>query len=175
MLAIVYIKIDLRRNPDEFSIRKWRRICKGAMEAVGRWWHGKMLPKHFEPSARGRYGYQPRSARYDKLKHIQGIHADLVGPTNKEHQGGEMRRQTMTIVEFRAFPTRMTVVVHGPAYLTPNPTGKRAGHPNMARELTAYAAGEKEELTKIAAEEMERQKVLVRGETAIDWFQGYRY
>jgi hypothetical protein len=144
IIHAVTVKMD---KPGYFSVRAWRTALKAAHEAEGRTWRDRFLKLHFERQGKGRYQYQPRSRRYliekAALARIgrceEGGQADLV-------LTGLMREYILTTPQIRAYPTRVTITMAGPRYLTMNPKPPK---PNMAREVCAVTDDERSELSRV--------------------------
>lgn len=111
--------------------RKFARCAKEAYAEMGGLWHDKILPLHFERGAKHRYGYAPRSAKYRTRKKNAGKgDTDLVFT-------GDMRKQMQQFATIRAFPTRATVNVQAPFYMTLKPnTFAGSTQPDKFKELS---------------------------------------
>lgn len=143
------ITITFDRPPD-FSKRGWREALRGAMRAAAEHWHAAIMPRHFERSARGRYGYQPRTAKYQRRKMFSGAARsglDLV-------YSGRARESAMRRPLIRAYPTRARLDLLVPPYIKmkPDPRGRRKAAPAMGDEMTRVTFEEAEELAAAAAD-----------------------
>lgn len=67
------VRIISRGGPRAMAKHYPKIRAKGFAE-VGDWWHGMILPGHFDTSAQQKYGYQPRTAKYAKRKGIVKHH-----------------------------------------------------------------------------------------------------
>lgn len=106
------IKITLQAVPAGVSKRRWNAATKAGFEAVGAMWHEEMLPDHFLASASSRYHYRPRSRAYLARK-LKGGH----GRDPLVYRG--LMKELLTSSRItRAFPTRVTIRMIGPRYVT---------------------------------------------------------
>jgi hypothetical protein len=155
MRAIVpwSFSVTFKRPPD-VSIRQWRTGMRDAWRGVGQHWQQQMLPRHFTRAAAGMYGHKPRTAKYLARKRRGGFNrfAARLGMTVK--YGGEvdnvltgrMEESLRLPARIIAFPSRVTIRMIGPRYMTFNP---RVGgnQPNKPAELTRLTSDEREELS----------------------------
>lgn len=65
-------------------LRKAPEFVREVYESAALDWHANTLPKHFERSAHGRYGYVERTKGYLKTK---GSSPDLQSPVKSGHSG----------------------------------------------------------------------------------------
>jgi hypothetical protein len=142
------IKLTFDRPPD-FSNRGWKEVLRGAMRAAAEHWHAEMLPRHFERSARERYGYQPRTAAYQRRKIRSGRATggvDLV-------YSGLSRDSALKPPRIRAYPSRARLELLVPPYIKmrPDPRGRRRAAPAMGDELTRVTYQESQELSEVMA------------------------
>ncbi len=116
------------------SQREWNEIQRGVWQAVGRYWHVHFRPKHFTRAGAQEYGYEPRTAAYQRRKAKQKHHQEPLVFT------GESRRRTRSarIVPF-ATASRVGVRVRMSA---PNLSYRRANTPDMRDELTTISDSE---------------------------------
>jgi len=124
------------------SQREWNEIQRGVWQGVGRYWHVHFRPKHFTRAGAQEYGYQPRTAGYQRRKAKQKHHQDPLVFT------GESRRRTRSarIVPF-ATSRRVGVRVRMSA---PNLNYRRNAHaPDLAAEMTAISQAEGAELARL--------------------------
>jgi hypothetical protein len=136
----------------EVSARAHSRAMKSTMEAVGKHWKRHMLGRHFRSGAATKYGYQPRTNAWQRRKLRSSIRAsDAHLPLIFT---GTLKRMVLRSNIIRAYPTRATVELPGPRYLTarPNPTGRGRSRPWMAAEITAITPDEIRELDRVAEE-----------------------
>ena len=132
--------------------RKFARCAKEAYAEMGSLWHDKILPLHFYSRAKHRYSYAPRSMKYRMRRNVKGIEADVDLVFS-----GAMRTQMQQFATIRAFPTRATVNVQAPPYMTlrPNTTNfgsakrERLGgstQPDKFKELSALTTADYNQL-----------------------------
>ncbi len=123
--------------------KRFARIVNAAFMRAIRWWHRKILPKHFQPGAERRYQYQWRTDRHD-------VHKGAMARFSSRYQDlplvytGEMKRQVTAGIRLKAMKSKPKVKgrMSGPPYLRPagrpaRTTGKDGGRqPDMGAELT---------------------------------------
>jgi hypothetical protein len=149
---VILLRMKITEDkPADVTVRAWRSILRGCHEAQGRYWQREILPRHFAPYARFKYGYQQRTQRYlaYKLKTGRGM-VDLV------YSGGMQEYLTSTGI-VRGFPSRATITMTGPRYVTPNPVGRRPNAPNLAKEVLSVAADERTELAQVLEQDFTRR------------------
>jgi hypothetical protein len=124
------------------SQREWNAIQRGVWQAVGRYWHVHFRGKHFTRAGAVEYGYQPRSAEYQRRKARQKHHQDPLVFS------GESRRRTRTgrIVPF-ATASRVGVRVRMSAPALSFRRNSQA--PDMRDELTTISEGEGQILSRL--------------------------
>lgn len=151
-------KIDARYF---VSQRAWMRAMEKANQRVGEIFHTEMLPERFKKGAAQKYGYKPRSPKYLawKLKKFKsrrpmrnGQYVEGSGVTDNV-LSGDMRDQMTRAGVIRSFPTRVSVTMNGPRYMTMRTRGSQ---PDKLNEVFTTTEGERQRL----AAEME--KVLER-------------
>jgi hypothetical protein len=124
------------------SQRDWNEIQRGVWHAVGRYWHVHFRPKHFTRAGAQEYGYQPRTAGYQRRK-----------AKAKHHQNplvfsGDSQRRTRAarIVPF-ATSRQVGVRVRMTA---PNLNYRRsASAPDLREEMTTISEAEGKELARL--------------------------
>jgi hypothetical protein len=135
----------IETRPPEVKLREWNNIMKEANAAQGELWHDEMLPDHFTPDAKNRYHHQPRDPRYIKRKIRMSEHGIV-----KEHGlvdnvfYGHMRKMLREGAIVRPYPTRVTIRMIGPRYVTMRPY--KSNQPNKAAELTTVTPDEEQRL-----------------------------
>ena len=87
--------------------RTWRKLQKASWEAVGRYWHKTIRPKHFTAAGAAEYGYTPRDQNYTAGK------LEQFGHTSPLELSGEAKRQSEQ-EDIRATFNRVRVVIHAP-------------------------------------------------------------
>lgn len=139
------IQITVKSRPPEVSKRAWSAATKAGFQAAGKLWHEKFLPDHFKPGAAQRYSYRPRSRKYLEAKLKAGRSGRAVdGGRTPLVYTGLMRELLLGFPFFRAYPTRVTVRMHGPRYVSMRVF--KVNQPDKGKELTIVTAGEKLEI-----------------------------
>ena len=138
-------------RPPDFSRRGWAKVQKAAMQAAAEHWHAAMLPRHFEHTARGRYGYQPRTEKYQRGK-VRAVMAGRARSAKDLIHSGLTKDSAMKRPLIKAFPTRARLDLLAPPYISmkPDPRGRRKAAPAMGDELTRVTFEEAEELAEVA-------------------------
>jgi hypothetical protein len=126
-------------NYTMLSKRARDRVLKGVFHAIGMKWQKDMLPNHFTLAAKEKYGYRERTNKYKRRK-LRAGH----GITPLVYTGLLKRSLTGFMQRVMAYPTRATIRLVGPSYLTIN---YKPGRPHLAREILTVAQDEREELT----------------------------
>jgi hypothetical protein len=151
---MLYYRIRMTFDrPADFSQRGWKEVQRGAMRAAAEHWHANMLPRHFERSARERYGYQPRSDAYQYYKVRAVMNGKAVSAVDLIYSG-TTRDAAAKQPLIKAFPTRARLDLLVPPYIsmTPDRRGKRKDAPAMGDELTRVTWEEAEELAQVACD-----------------------
>jgi hypothetical protein len=136
----IFITIE---EPDLLGIMP--KATQAANEAGAKMWRDRMLPRHFDPHAKGRYGYKQRTRKYlmAKLRAAsrglcrEGGIVDLV-------YSGQLKEYMTTTGITRATPRGATVTMKGPRYIQIN--GPAANHPDMREEILTVIEEEKSEI-----------------------------
>lgn len=146
MAVLIRTVIDESEFP---SKRAWRAAMLAAHQAMGAHWHSAILPKHFTQAAQIRYRHQRRQQKYlaykkalakrGKVKYYGNV--DLVF-------SGQLEKSLSSFVTVRAFPTRVTVSMNGPRYITMRPY--LTAQPDKAREITTVVPEESDALAAVA-------------------------
>jgi len=108
----------------QFSRAVQRQILTATYRAIGDRWQTKWLPRHFTRRARDIYGYHPRSKKYQARKERAAQRAG-----SKIKKGGRVDLVYTGLAErlfskrhaIRAYPTRATINIHGPTYVSMRP------------------------------------------------------
>jgi hypothetical protein len=127
------------------SGRAIQRIMKEVHAEVGQYWFDRMLKDHWAAGAAERYGYQPRTAKYLRAK-IRAAKKGkaLAGGVVPLLYSGLLRANIGQWAAIHAYATRVSVVMHGPKYVSMRP--KKPSHPNMGEEITATTPAQRREL-----------------------------
>lgn len=146
---MIILKINVEQGDIiDVSKRGWRDITRRGYDATGRHWHSTILPLHFQPDARTRYRHDRRSHKWTERK-------ARLAATGKAKLGGAVDNVftglLMDLVTnhwmMRAYPTRATVRMVGPRYVTMRVW--KSHQPDKARELTTITNDERRELASI--------------------------
>jgi hypothetical protein len=145
-------------RPPEISVRHFRDAMRDAWRALGEKWHREFLPLHFREDAKRKYRHQPRSTRYLAEKRAaaggSGWWYRLAQRVGRRIEGGgaidnvltgRMRDALLHSARMIAFPTRLTVRMIGPRYMTFTPN-RNSVQPNKTVELTRLTPAEETQL-----------------------------
>ena len=141
---MIHCTITYTRLADVKVAKKhFARLANAAFIRAIRWWHRKVLPKHFQAGAERRYRYQSRSSKYAVYK------SEIARISSRQYDlplvyTGELRRQVTSRIQLKAMKTKPKVRgrMSGPQYLRPagrpaRTTGRDGGRqPDMGAELT---------------------------------------
>ena len=133
----------------EISARALRQMRREAMKRTGAYWQQRQLPKHFTQTAKTEYSMKRRGRKYQARKRKiakKGGRAPLVFTGMMELL---MRRKQVV----RAFPTRVSISIPGPSYMSMRPKGNR---PNLGEEATRVNKKDEDELTRIHDQELQK-------------------
>jgi hypothetical protein len=131
------------RRPLDVPRDRFREMTRGAYRDVGEYWVQHYLQGHFDVGAGQKYGYKFRSRAYrdrkDRLRaagrpFTKGGAPVIGGSEQPNVLTGYMRREMSRNIVIRGFPTRCTVIMYGPKYLTTRFFKK--AQPNKPAELT---------------------------------------
>lgn len=122
-----------------------RDILKGVYYQVALRWQSVYLPRHFKRGNQKRYRLRRRSRRYLKRKRAMATRGVV-------KKGGRVALVFRGIAErlfssrhaIRAYPTRATIVMHGPRYVAMRPY--KSQHHAIGLDITAMAGEEAESL-----------------------------
>lgn len=139
-----------------FSRRVRDEIYRGTYYAIAKRWQTKWLPRHFTRRARQRYDYAPRTAKWNARKKREAATSSRV------KKGGRVDIVYTGLAErlfskphaIRAFPTRATINMHGPRYITMQPRGKNRHA--IGKEITRIISEELHDLDRVGQVELER-------------------
>lgn len=156
------------KNSAGFTVdgRRWLRgITKQTLRHTAEFWHRTILAKHFAPSARFAYRYEPRNRGYlEGEKKDEGVGEGKIAYLRLK---GKSRRFMLAFVSFSASSKRASVTMRPPFYFR-NPfvgtrTDPRTGRkhtitrqPDKPAEVTAQTTKDKRLVRDEAAREMQR-------------------
>lgn len=135
------LKIETTDDVSDIARTRWREIMRGAYQAASQAWHKDFLPLHFKAFSRFRYGYQRRTPRWQQRKK-RDKRAKLGGAVDLVFTGVLLDLVT-NHWWIRAQPTRATLKMVGPRYVTAN---YRAHRPHLSNEVTAVTPDEERAL-----------------------------
>ena len=143
------------------SEREYTRAMSAVHQAVGIEWQSKMLPLHFKKSAQAKYAYKPRTSKYLEWKKKKwkqrrpmknGQYVEGSGETDLV-LSGDMRDMMLGPAVIRAFPTRVSINLTGPRYMTMR---TNSNQPDKLLEVATTTERERVELAKVAETAFER-------------------
>jgi len=129
------------------SKRGFDRVMKATYYAVGEYWDRHFVAPHFKLGNRQKYGYEPRSAKYERKKKAMA----RSGFVKKQGRvdlvfTGATERTVVRHHPTHAYPTRATVNVAAPSYIMSRTRTRRA----LKQEILTVAESESETLGNIA-------------------------
>jgi hypothetical protein len=146
MVAVYSFQIRRRPPAEGVSGRGMDRAAKQLNKEMGEMWHKLYLPRHFQPGAEERYGYQPRTHKYLAMKARRGL-----PPLTYR---GTLRQLVVSSHIVREFPTRFSVIMWGPRYATMRPRPPERGgnnrRPAIGAELVKTSPDEEREMAAFA-------------------------
>lgn len=115
-----------------YAAKTLRDVVRNGMLTLGRFWHSRVLPQHFLPSAVGRYSgvYENRTQRY-LIRKGRGK-----GHQNPLEYSGTLKRLVTSSAEIRATSRGVRVKMMGPPWLR-KPGQATEGQPDLGAEITA--------------------------------------
>lgn len=119
MVVAFSVTID-DEHSQQFSRAVVRQIQTATYRAIADRWQTKWLPRHFTRRAREIYGYRKRSKKWQARKEREAKHGGNVkkgGRVDLVYRGLAERLFSKKHA-IRAFPTRASVNMHGPRYVT---------------------------------------------------------
>lgn len=151
------VTIDDNGQPSLLTISKaaFGRVMRATNYAVARYWDRNYVASHFKVQARGRYGYQPRTKRYEQKKRALA-RAGIVKKQGRVDLvfTGTAERVASRPHAIRAFPNRASVRLATPSYISMR---QRRKGPKLGAELLMTTAQEREKLEEVALAENTKQ------------------
>jgi len=127
-------------------------IVKEALQEAGASWHMNELPRHFRVGAGSRYGYQPRTRKYQSYKRFKRGHQRPLEFT------GDLKREVTRRAAISGTSKRVRVVMDtGRAWYATRNWKTRGTMPDMPTELTATTKAEEKRVARIAERLIERK------------------
>lgn len=129
--------------------KELKPILEETHEQIGLDWHEKKLPGHFKYSAYQKYGYKPRSIRYERRK--QRGYRDKYGVQHAGHRrpmvwSGESERDMTSGARINASSKLLRVTMNAPKHFFA--FRKDLNQPNLAIEATTLSDPEVKEYAK---------------------------
>lgn len=141
-----------RKGWPAMSRRDMRQITRSVMQAIGMYWDESMLPRHFEETAKRRYGYKARGKKYQAKKRRRRGHTKPLVNT------GEMQREITSRAEIRTSARGVRIHLRARALNFAGRAKRRnASYPDMHRELTTVIAPEISKLARHGVKQAERE------------------
>jgi hypothetical protein len=122
------ITVDLKDKPKILSKKVWKQAVKTGTRRAARFWHRRLLKKHFTTSGAQEYKMEKRKVSYMEAKEEY-----------KHHQrplewSGETKRAALSIEDIRVTAKSATVVLRGlPWYIKQSKFMRN--HPDMEAEI----------------------------------------
>lgn len=151
---------EIAQRGQSFSTRAKNRILTQSNRTVVEYWHRKIIPQHFEPSARSRYHYQQRKSSYRAIKrqlaagepvYVRGVQLPaetiIKGGTVDVVRGGSAERQAEQWVPIAATPAKAVARLRVPHYV--KETQRNNGRPHLASEIKRLTHDDKRRMTRV--------------------------
>jgi len=124
------------RGDAEVMKKELGPIVNAALAQAIEEWHERTLPRHFQPSAAGRYHYKARTVAWKKHKRKK------VGHDNPLVYTGDLKREVTRMIEIKTLKTKPSATgkMRGPRYLHMTPSANYRH--NYAAELLAMTRAE---------------------------------
>jgi hypothetical protein len=134
----------------ELSKRNHNRVMRAAMAEMGMTWAVDLLPEHFDKAKQGDLGYAPRTAAWQRRKRQLYLLGRAIAPDTDLVLTGRLKQNVCWSARnlVRAYPSRCTITMYGPAYFTRRARSKRTGR--IADEVLAVNARHKRRLSDAA-------------------------
>ena len=138
---MVIIQQTITTSGMGLKARDWRQVLISAWEAVGKYWHDVIMPKHFTVAGGHEYRYAKRTKEYMERKGMV-----------KHHQrplvwSGDTESEARTLLDVRAKAMEARVVLHLPRYVYQY--RKKSTDPDKAGELQALSDADGRELARV--------------------------
>jgi len=128
----------------EYAMNK---ITKQIHQEIGETLHGTFLPRHFQPSAAGRYGYTPRSQHTREIRRRQVEQGKAISAGQDLVKTGKTRTRATGLGIVRAYPRRGEVTFYVPHYVLKR---QKSGSINLRRELETISVSESKQVRDLA-------------------------
>lgn len=145
------------------SVRQFRAASTKAHSKMGEYWHSELLPKHFHRDAKTKYGHKPRSTKYLARKKGLAASQRQLKQGGTVQRGGEvdnvftgfMERMLKGVGVVRAYPTRVSVNMTGPRYVTMRVF--QSNQPDKFKEISTTTEQERVMLAEVVDKVLEQQ------------------
>lgn len=105
-------------RPMDVAVRRWNEMGREAHRVGGQLWQEEMLPKHFQVESKILYHHQPRRQKYLAGKQRAAERGFIQAADIDNLYTGRMYHYLSSTAVVRAFPTRATINMIGPRYMT---------------------------------------------------------
>jgi hypothetical protein len=147
MVMPIYIEQEFSK-PELCSMRAWNRVLRESHQRQGRYWRDTLLPLHFRPESKEKYGHQPRTAQYIRRKmRAAAVGKCLEGGVVDDVFTGTLRDLFLRTGIIYATNTRVRISLKGPRYIGMVPD--KSNQPNKAKEILTMRDEETETLRDI--------------------------
>jgi len=122
-----------------------QKIVKPVLQELVAYWHANFLPRHFQPGAAAKYGYQKRKPATWRRKRRAAAagNAEAMLPLIMR---GDTKRQVSRAIRISGTAKSATGRMQAPRVVTHT---LRAGLPNYAQEITTVSADEQRGLARL--------------------------
>lgn len=155
-----FAEIAQRRGGLGVSRPAKRVLLTDSNRKVIEYWHNKVIPRHFETSARYRYHYQKRKPPYVAIKKALARGERVIAkgrqlPAEKVVKGGQVdvvragstERKAEAPAPIRSTENKAVVRLKVPRYA--GDRRNRTGRPNMGREIKTITNREKQTMVRV--------------------------
>lgn len=134
--------------------RAMDRAFRAAYEATGNVHHQKLIPRHFEKKRQDAYRDKPRSKGYAIAKAKIAGKGKAAEPDTDRVFSGLMKQSMCEFATVRSYPTRYTITMQAPRYMTMRPY--KINQPDKFKEIEAMAADDWPVMEGVFQKELER-------------------
>lgn len=141
---MMYMRVEINSDLG-LTVRGQRAALKSTWDETGKLWQREFLPKHFKSGATSRYGYQHRTIKTVERKRWLASKGKVEDGGNTPLVWSGLMRRSMLGFRQRqaAYPTRVTINLVGPSYLSIN---YKPGRPHYAKEILTVNSEERREI-----------------------------
>lgn len=150
VMPVVSMKIKVKG----LDAKTLRKIFKESYEALGRYWHDVILPKHFTQAGAHEYGYVKRGSKYMKRKlRVHGHQLPLVF-------SGELMEKVTRTRQITSTSRGARVKMQGTPYLYKFHISKQV---KKAEELVRISRGDLQDMVKYFEAQVNKRIALRMG------------